>query len=54
LTKLGVGAIFGFLHLEKEIKCYNVDFRTNRNIYLSLIVSIFFWVCGSLLFGIAN
>jgi phosphatidylglycerol:prolipoprotein diacylglycerol transferase len=47
---IGVGAIFGFLHLEKEIKCYNVDFRTNRNIYLSLIVSIFLGFVGAKLF----
>jgi len=47
---IGIGAILGFLYLEKEIKKFKVDFRTDRNIYLSLIVSIGLGFVGAKLF----
>lgn len=47
---IGIGAVFGFLYLEKEIKKFKVDFKTDRNIYLSLIVSIGLGFVGAKLF----
>lgn len=37
---IDIGAIFGFLHLEKEIKKYKLDFQTDKKIFISLIIAI--------------
>lgn len=47
---IGIGAIFGFLHLEKEIKKYKLDYQTDRNIYLSLIIAIGLGFSGAKVF----
>src|SRR5690554_5568878 len=47
---IGIGAIFGFLWLELEIKKYNLNFNTEQNIYISLIVSILLGFSGAKVF----
>ncbi len=40
---IGIGAIFGFLIIENEIKKFNIDFKTDKHIYYSIIIS---GLCG--------
>ena len=47
---IGIGAVIGFLVLENEIEQNNIDFQTDKNIYLSLIIAIIFGIIGSKLF----
>ena len=47
---IGIGAIFGFLHLERELKIYQVNFQTDRNIYISLIAAIGLGFSGAKIF----
>ncbi|MDR1582301.1 MAG: prolipoprotein diacylglyceryl transferase [Prevotellaceae bacterium] len=44
---IGIGAILGFLHLEQELKQNHIDFKTDRKIYFSLIISLLFGFTGA-------
>ena len=39
---IGIGAIAGFLFLENQIKINKIEFRIDRKIYISIIISGFF------------
>jgi phosphatidylglycerol:prolipoprotein diacylglycerol transferase len=47
---IAIGAILGFLYLEKEIKKQCIDFKTDKRIYISLIISLCFGFTGAKLF----
>jgi phosphatidylglycerol:prolipoprotein diacylglycerol transferase len=44
---IGIGAIFGFLYLETQIKNNKINFQTDKNIYKSIIISIFGGLLGA-------
>jgi len=44
---IGIGAIFGFLYLEKQIKKNKINFETDKNIYKSIIISSFGGLLGA-------
>ncbi len=47
---IGIGAIVGFLFLEEQIKQNKIDYKTDRNIYFSLIISGILGLFGAKLF----
>jgi phosphatidylglycerol:prolipoprotein diacylglycerol transferase len=47
---IGFGAIVGFLILEKQIKEKHIDFDTDKNIYISLIIASIFSFLGAKVF----
>lgn len=44
---IGIGAILGYLHLEKELKDRRVHFDIDRNIYIALIFSLVVGLLGA-------